>query len=68
MAIASLIIFLNTTLNFLKEEANREDSNIYLYNLLVLASFWAFLVCGGFVISTLLPIINIIQIFDANPD
>jgi len=27
---------------------------------IVMASFWAFIVCGGFVISTLLPIVNII--------
>ena len=31
---------------------------------IVLASFWAFVVCGGFVVSTLMPIISIIQIFD----
>ena len=65
MGIASLIIFLNTILNYLKDEANKEDSKIYYLTFkIVLASFWAFIVCGGFVVSTLTPIISIIQIFD----
>ena len=59
MAIASMIIFLNTLLNYLKDEASKSD---------IIAAFWAFLVCGGFVLSTLLPIIKIIQIFDYTPD
>jgi hypothetical protein len=36
---------------------------------IVLASFWAFIVCAGFVVSTIMPIISIIQIFDVStPD
>jgi hypothetical protein len=40
-----------------------------LIEIIVVASFWAFIVCAGFVVSTLLPIISIIQIYDTSlPD
>lgn len=58
------MIFVNTIINYCKEEAIVEDSK-YLYNIhLVLAAFWAFFVAFGFVISTLFPIISIIKFYD----
>ena len=38
--------------------------SLLTYLFVVVASFWAFIVCGGFLLATVLPIIAIIQIFD----
>jgi hypothetical protein len=57
LGIASFVIFINTVLNYFKDEALFGD---------ILASFWAFVMTFGFVIGTLLPILNLIQYTDIN--
>ena len=68
MAVASMIILVNTILNYLKDEAIREDCKSETFiMILVFASFWAFVVTFGFVVSTLIPIVDIIQLYDIDP-
>lgn len=69
MAIGSLVIFMNNLMGYLKHQSNSDDGKLifeYDFSLIVIASFLVCFICTGFVIATLLPIINIISLFDKN--